>query len=92
MAGALQMAGRAAGPLALVATDRAASQRQLAALRRGQPSASRGPIDAEEGNSIPVATGDFVGTIFFHNRPKNDAHDLKKWSRKTLPAFLYNLW
>ena len=33
----------------------------------------------------------FFLTRFFHNRPKNDAPDLKKWSRKTRPAFLYNL-
>jgi hypothetical protein len=45
----------------------------------------------EEVNSTCRHEG-FVGTIFSHNRPKNDAQDLKKkWSRKTRPAFLYNL-
>ena len=39
----------------------------------------------------PVATGGIVKTIFPHNFPKNDAQDLKKWSRKTRPVFLYNL-
>ena len=39
----------------------------------------------------PVATGVFFLTRFFHNCLKNDAQDLKKWSRKTRPAFLYNL-
>ena len=39
----------------------------------------------------PVATGVFFLTRFFHNFLKNDAQDLKKWSRKTRPAFLYNL-
>ena len=39
----------------------------------------------------PVATGDFVKTIFSHNFPKNDAQDLEKWSRKTRLVFLYNL-
>ena len=39
----------------------------------------------------PVATGGIVETIFSHNFPKNDAQDLKKWSRKTRPVFLYNL-
>jgi hypothetical protein len=39
----------------------------------------------------PVATGVFFLTRFFHNFLKNDAQDLKKWSRKTHPAFLYNL-
>jgi hypothetical protein len=33
----------------------------------------------------------FFLTRFYHNRRKNDPHDLKKWSRKTRPAFLYNL-
>ena len=64
-----------------------------AAVRRKSEAAKKKKkaCDGTTEYTRPVATGGIVKTIFPHNFPKNDAQDLKKWSRKTRPVFLYNL-